>query len=58
MSECHHLQNEFYSENNLNQTFEALLFHLDPLLIPIFFYSVTIFLFESALSMNPTISDL
>ena len=31
--ECHHLQNDRCHKNNLNQTFEILLFFLDPLLI-------------------------
>ena len=30
---CHHIQNDFYHKNNLNQTFEVLLFYLALLLI-------------------------
>ena len=35
--EWHHLQNDRCHKNNLNQTFEILLFFLDPLLILILF---------------------
>ena len=31
--ECHHLQNDFYLENNLNRTLEILLIYLALLLI-------------------------
>ena len=50
--ECHHLQNDFCCENNLNQRLEALLFYLALLLI------LLLLLALSALSTNPAIADL
>ena len=50
--EFHHLQNDFYHQNNLNQILEFLLFFLA------LYYFILIIVSKSVLFMNPEISDL
>ena len=56
--ENHHLQNDFFYENNLNQMLVILLFCLALLLIQLLLLMLLPFLSKSALPMNPAIAYL
>ena len=58
--EFHHLQKDFFHENNSNQMLEVSLFYFYyfSALNSAFVASVVIFLSKTELSINPKISDL
>ena len=56
--EYHHLQNDFYHENNLNQMLVTFLFYLVLLLNLAFVANVATSLSKSVLFINPAMSNL